>query len=84
MNTATIQRKRINFMADTSLLEEMDELVPGGSRSDFINEAIEHFLTRFSRKKAGEEMDAIRKVLHLKLGSDEQLLKKIRHGRKEW
>ena len=81
MNTATIQRKRINFMADTSLLEEMEELVPGGSRSDFINEAIEQFLTRFSKKAAREEAAVLREKLNLKIGSNEALYKKIRAGR---
>lgn len=80
----TRNRIRVNYMISHPLLKELEELIPRGERSDFINEAIEEALTRFSRKKAGEEMDKLRKALHLKLGNDKQLLKEIHYGRKDW
>lgn len=80
--TTTITRKRINFMVDVGLLEELETLVPAGGRSDFVNDAMEHALSRFAIKKAMEETDKLRKKLHLKIGSDAQLLKAIRYGRK--
>jgi len=81
MNTAVAQRKRINFMAEPSLLSEMEELIPSGLRSDFINEAIERALIHFSKKTARQEAENLRKKINLKIGSNEKLYKIIRAGR---
>jgi 3-methyladenine DNA glycosylase AlkD len=77
-------RKRVNFMMSIEVLEQMEILVPVGKRSDFVNEAMGRALIQFGRQKAFDEGSALREKLNLKIGSDEELLKKIRYGRKEW
>lgn len=77
-------RKRVNFMVSMSVLGQMENLIPAGKRSDFVNEAVEKALIQFGRQKAFEEGDRLKKELNLEIGSDEELLKRIRYGRKEW
>jgi hypothetical protein len=69
-------------MINISILDQFENLVPAGKRSDFLNEVLERSLTQFSREKAFEEGTRLREELNLKIGSDEELLKKIRYGRK--
>ncbi|MFA5792808.1 MAG: hypothetical protein WC897_02955 [Candidatus Gracilibacteria bacterium] len=78
---ARVEKKRVNFMANICLLNELEAFIPSGGRSDFINNAIEQALKRFSIKMAMEETSVLREKLHLKIGSDEKLYKKIRAGR---
>ena len=80
----TTARRRMNFMLNVNLVDTLQQLVPSGERSDFINEAVEKALKCLSREKAFEEGTKLRDRLNLKIGSDEELLKKIRYGRKEW
>ena len=74
-------RKRMNFMISISLVDKLST-IPSGERSDFVNEALEESLVRYGRRKAFEEGTKLRESLNLKIGSDEELLKKIRYGRK--
>ncbi len=71
-------------MMDITVLEQMKSLIPAGERSDFVNEAMEKALIQFGRQKAFDEGTKLKEKLNLKIGSDEELLKKIRYGRKEW
>jgi hypothetical protein len=81
MHIALARRKRLNFMVDPSVAEELNQLIPTGNRSNFVNNAIEQALVRFSREKAYEETQQLREKLNLKIGSDEKLYKIIREGR---
>lgn len=81
MSTA-VSRKRVNFMIDLTLLEEMEGLVPAGDRSNFVNAALEEKLTEWSRAKAFELIEAFKQTHRHKKMTDEQLLKDIHHGRK--
>ena len=81
MNTTLSRRKRLNFMVDPYVAEELIQTVDSGNRSDFVSKAIEKALIQFSREKAHEEMLQLREKLHLKIGSDEKLYKTIREGR---
>lgn len=80
--TAVDRRKRMNFMINLSLIEKLT-VIPTGERSDFVNKAIEDRLERFQREKAFEEGTLLQKKLKLKM-TNEQLLKEIHYGRKEW
>lgn len=82
MKTSNAQRQRVNFSIKLHILKELENLVPNGQRSEFVNEALEGALIQFSRKIAFQETDALRKKLHHKFYSDEELLKEIRYGRK--
>lgn len=75
------KRKKINFMIDTQLLEEMENLIPRGERSDFANEAFAEALVRFGRRKAMEKMDAFRKKAKLSM-TTEEIIEAINYGRK--
>jgi hypothetical protein len=68
-------------MVDPSVAQELNETIPSGERSDFVNTAIDQALIRFSREKAYEETTQLREKLNLKIGSDEKLYKIIREGR---
>ena len=81
MNTSTAQRKRVNFMVETCVVNELSQTIPSGERSEFVSQAIEKALTQFSREKAYEETKYLRENLNLKIGSNEKLYKVIREGR---
>lgn len=76
----TITKKRVNFTIDISLLNELNQLVAEGERSEFINSALEEKLTDYGRRKAAVMMEAAKKKLKLKVSTD-QILKEIRYGR---
>lgn len=78
---ASTKRKRINFMIDQNLVEEMTSLIPSGERSDFVNEALENALTIWSRKKAFELIDEANKTHPLKT-STEEILNIIQNDRR--
>jgi metal-responsive CopG/Arc/MetJ family transcriptional regulator len=82
MNTLTLRRKRANFMFKATVLEELEELIPAGSRSEFVNDVVEEALIQFSRKKAFELIDEFKKTHRHKKMADEELLKDIRYGRR--
>jgi hypothetical protein len=77
----TDNKKRVNFTISISVMKELENLVPAGSRSDFVNNAIEGALTDWGRRKASELLDEARKKYKLKL-STEKILKDVRYGRK--
>ncbi|MEK7523422.1 MAG: hypothetical protein AAB588_00135 [Patescibacteria group bacterium] len=74
-------RKKVNFMVNMDLLEAITFLVPSGSRSEFVNEAVEEALRDFARRKAIEAMDEFRRKNKWKM-TDEEIRKAINYGRK--
>lgn len=82
MDTATSQKKRVNFMIDIRILEDLEQLVPSGDRSNLVNTLLEERLIDLSRAKAFELIDEFKKKHRHKKMSDEELLKDIRYGRK--
>lgn len=53
----TKNRKKVNFMIDKNILVRIEELLPAGKRSDFVNEALNESIIQYGRKKASEAMD---------------------------
>lgn len=81
MNTATPSRKRINLMIDIEHLEKLEELIPSGNRSNFVNEAIEEKFRRWGRRKALELMNlSIKKERHIH--TTKEILKTLHADRK--
>lgn len=74
-------RKRMNFMVDVKLVKELEETVPSGERSNFINEALAEAMTQLSRRKAIEGLKKIRESNKVKLKTKE-ILEYINYGRK--
>lgn len=56
-----LDRQKVNFMMSRELLIQLNQLVPAGERSNFMNEALEEAITRYGRKKASETMDKLAK-----------------------
>lgn len=82
MKTALLEkRKRINFMIDAKLLQEMERVVPSGERSDFVNVALEEKLKEWSRKKATELIHEFKLKNPMKMKSSE-ILKIIKNDRR--
>ena len=81
MITDTTRRKRINLMISEDLLDQLEEVVSSGERSDFVNEAVEEKLLRWSRRKAFELIEEFQKEHPVKM-SDKQLLKMIHEDRR--
>lgn len=55
------KRKKINVMINESTLEDLENFVPEGRRSDFINTAIESMLQRQGRKRAFDFFETFQK-----------------------
>ena len=68
-------------MIEQSLLEELENIVPAGERSDFMNEAVEEKLAHIGRKKAYEYIKEFKKA-QKKSWSNKEILKFIHEGRK--
>lgn len=81
MTTTTTPRKRVNFMISLTLLEELEQVMPAGDRSNFVNEALEEKLIDFSRKKAFEQMEKSLKK-QKKVHQNKDILKMIHEGRR--
>ncbi len=75
-----VDRKRVNFMIDHSLWEQLNDLVPAGKRSDFVNEMLDDALKQVARKIAFEKMGKFAKKEGKKL-STEDFLKTRNDGR---
>lgn len=81
MNSSVAQKKRLNFIVEAFVAEELKEVIPSGERSGFVSQAIQKALVQFSREKAYKETKELRKKLNLKIGNNEKLYKIIRSGR---
>lgn len=81
MTPATLQRKRVNLMIDIENLEKLEEMIPSGNRSDFVNEAIEEKFRRWGRRKALELMNlSIKNEKHIH--TTKEILKTLHADRK--
>ena len=72
-----IDRKKVNFMVSKEILLQLNQIVPSGQRSNFINRALKEALTRYSRGKALQELDKIANSGEFKLSAKKFL--KTRH-----
>lgn len=75
------RRKKVNFMIEQKLFEDLESLIPAGERSDFMNDALEEAIIDFSRKKASKWMEEFKEKNKIKMTTKE-ILKTIRYGRK--
>lgn len=74
------QRKKINFMVDRKIVIELQEWIPQGERSDFVNKALQEAMLRYKRIKASEKMETLRKKAKIRLSTVE-IIKLKNHGR---
>ncbi len=66
MNTATAQRKRVNFILKMETLRNLGDLIPSGERSSFVDEAINEKILTWGRKKAIEMLnESIKNETHI-------------------
>lgn len=70
------ERKKVNFMVDSKVLTILNEFVPAGMRSDFVNEALNAGLTKFKKKKAAKGIAGIKIKMN-----DEEIIELKNHGR---
>lgn len=73
-------RIRKNFMIRTSVLQEMESLIPKGEWSQFVDNALEQAMTDFSRNK-GRELLKQFKEEHSSPISNEEIYQMIRNDR---
>lgn len=73
-------RKKVNFMIDENIIFRIEKVVTPGSRSDFVNSALDDALNKYSRAKASEEIDNLRDSMNLEMTTKE-LLKLKNYGR---
>ena len=82
MSTATIKkRKKVNFMIDIDILEQLEKFIPAGKRSDFINEKMQEIVREFTKRTALDYLDQFKKKKKIK-ESTQEIIKAIRYGRK--
>lgn len=74
------QRKKMNFMVDRKIVIELQEWIPQGERSDFVNKALQEAMLCYKRIKAGEKMETLRKKAKIRLSTAE-IIKLKNHGR---
>lgn len=67
-------------MVNTDILIRLEGLVPERKRSDLVNELLESAIIRFSRKKAVEGMEELRKKNKLSM-TTEEMIKLKNYGR---
>lgn len=67
-------------MVDETIYAEIVAYIPGGERSDFVNDSLGVALKAFRRKKAAENMDKLREEFKFSMSTD-QFLKLRNAGR---
>ncbi len=70
-------RKKVNFMLNTPLIQEMQLYIPARERSDFVNSALEEAFLRKKREISTQKMREMRDRLQLKISPEE--IRKLRH-----
>ena len=65
------KRKKVNFMVDEEIIERLEQLIPSGERSDFMNEAMNEKLKQFGRDKAFKFFEEFRKKQKKAWSTDE-------------
>ena len=74
-------RKKMNFMINKELIPKLEEVIPSGKRSDFINQALEKALKIKGQEIAISNMTDLKKKLNLKISAKE--LRELKnYGRK--
>lgn len=58
-------------MINLKILGELEELIPKGERSDFVNHALHEALKLFGRKKAFEALEHFKQEHPLKMSTQE-------------
>ena len=69
----TKDRKKLNFMVDVRLVAELQQTIPEGERSNFINDLISDGLIRYKRRKAFTDMDRLRDESNLRMSTEDLL-----------
>lgn len=67
-------------MIEMRLIQNMEDLIPRGERSSFVNEILEEALIRQQRKKAFQAMDKLREEANIRM-TDAQIRKYRNYGR---
>lgn len=75
-----LDRKKVNFMLTKEVRMQLNELIPSGERSDFINETLQKALIKYSRQKAIEAIDKFRKENKIRM-TTEEIIKLKNYGR---
>ena len=52
--------RRVNLVLDDAVKASLDELIPAGRRSEFVNRALESQLSLLRRQRAVESLQALR------------------------
>lgn len=76
----TTDRKKVNYMIDRDVFNKIEQYVPAGKRSDFVNEALNEAIIQYGRRKASEEMDKLRKKAKISM-TTEEFIKLKNYGR---
>lgn len=66
-----ITAKKVNYMMNPRVIEDIEATIPKGERSHFVNEVVEEGLIRYKRKKAFSEMEKLRQELNLSMSTAE-------------
>ena len=76
-----LNREKVNFMISKENMMQLQQLIPAGQRSNFINKTLEEAFKAYKRHKASEEIDKLSEQLQLKI-STEELIQLKNYGRK--
>ena len=72
--------KKMNFMIELRVIENMEDVIPKGERSSFVNEVLEEALIRKQRKNAFRAMDKLREKANIRI-TDKEIRKYRNYGR---
>ena len=75
-----MDRKKVNFMLTKDIRIQLNQLIPAGERSDFINQALQKALVKYSRQKAMEAIEKFRKENKISI-TTEEIIKLKNYGR---
>ena len=67
-------------MIELRVIENMEDVIPKGERSSFVNEVLEEALIRQQRKNAFRAMDKLREKANIRI-TDEEIRKYRNYGR---
>ena len=76
------KRRKVNFMVDENIMERLEQYIPQGERSDFVNHAMNQKLQEYGRKKAFEFIEEFKKT-QTKTWTSEKIVKFIKNERKK-
>ncbi len=67
-------------MIELRVIENMEDVIPKGERSSFVNEVLEEALIRQQRKNAFRAMDKLREKANIRI-TDKEIRKYRNYGR---